>query len=203
MQPNSLSDAQIRKVREKTVRALNRVHKMFPHIERTRFKGLSDYYSLVVLVAKLEEEGFILTEGRRNRLALDILVAFSTGVDDVAKRLKDLKGAGPDEELYRQYLLTVREATDEISHRRRREAILRGLLESLFARKDSDRLFSEIQRRVLWNSAASRKCAHCNRVVSWEDFTADHIKPHSQGGRTALDNAALMHRRCNSAKGGR
>ncbi|MGH7493125.1 MAG: HNH endonuclease [bacterium] len=31
----------------------------------------------------------------------------------------------------------------------------------------------------------------------------DHIKPFSKGGRTRLNNAALMHRRCNAKKGNR
>ena len=98
---------------------------------------------------------------------------------------------------------TVLEGTDEISQRKRRATILRSLLESLFARKDAERLFSIEQRRILWNSTAKRVCGACGKALTWEDFAADHINPHSKGGRTTLDNAAVMHRRCNSAKGNR
>jgi 5-methylcytosine-specific restriction endonuclease McrA len=107
------------------------------------------------------------------------------------------------QELFREYLLTVREGTDEINHRRKREQILRRLLETLFERKDSARLFSAEQRRILWNTTEARKCITCKKSLTWEDFTIDHINPHSKGGRTALDNAALMCRKHNSAKGNR
>jgi len=52
-------------------------------------------------------------------------------------------------DLYRQYLLTVMQATDEVNQRRLRESILRSLLESLFAKKDAQRGFSDAQRRIL------------------------------------------------------
>ena len=37
----------------------------------------------------------------------------------------------------------------------------------------------------------------------WSNFTIDHVKPHSRGGRTVMSNAALRCRRCNSRKGNR
>jgi 5-methylcytosine-specific restriction endonuclease McrA len=107
--------------------------------------------------------------------------------------------------LFREYLLTVLRGTDEISQRRKREEILRGLLESLFKKKDSERTFSQEQRRILWNTAAERKCSFpgCKKRLTWSDFTLDHIDPYSKGGRTELKNAALMHSACNAAKGNR
>jgi 5-methylcytosine-specific restriction endonuclease McrA len=86
---------------------------------------------------------------------------------------------------------------------KKREQILYGLLATLFQRKDAARLFSTEQRRILWNSSETRRCATCRKVLTWEDFTVDHIKPHSKGGATALENAGLMCKRHNSAKGNR
>ena len=40
-------------------------------------------------------------------------------------------------------------------------------------------------------------------VLTWDNFTADHIDPHSKGGQTKLGSAALMCREHNSAKGNR
>ncbi|MGD0778143.1 MAG: HNH endonuclease signature motif containing protein [Candidatus Solibacter sp.] len=40
-------------------------------------------------------------------------------------------------------------------------------------------------------------------TLTWDNFTIDHIKPYSKGGRTELDNADLMCRSCNAAKGNR
>lgn len=199
----SLGAGQIQKASRRTVTALNRVRRLFPNLLHTRFFKLSDFYSLVVLVAKFEAEGLILTDSRRNRLAWDLLKTFSTGVDSVRDKQKRAEGSGPGQELYREYLLTVLEGTDEISKRQKREALLRGLLGSLFEKTDGKRLFSSEQRRILFNSAAEPRCEACGKKLGWEDFTADHIHPFSKGGRTALANAALLCRRHNSAKGNR
>jgi hypothetical protein len=203
MRADSLTDLQVLKAKTRTTTAIRRALKIFPNLKTTRFRQLSDFYTLAFLVSQLEAEGRILTDRRRNRLAADLLAAFSTGVDQIRERQKRAQGIKPGEEVYRDYLVTVLEGTDEISQRKRRATILRSLLESLFARKDADRLFSVEQRRILWNTTAKRVCGACGKALTWEDFTADHINPHSKGGRTRLDNAAVMHRRCNSAKGNR
>jgi 5-methylcytosine-specific restriction endonuclease McrA len=89
-----------------------------------------------------------------------------------------------------------------VNQRRRREEILSGVLRSLFARKDSQRGFTAEQRRIMWNGSANRSCAHrgCGKRLTWDDFTIDHIKPHSKGGQSQLENAALMCRAHNSSK---
>lgn len=203
MKSESLEGRQLAKAAKLTVASLNRLKRLFPQLGQTRFSKLSDFYSLVVLIQKFEREGLILTNTKRNKLAWDILRVFAIGVDDVDLKRKKMENTEPGQELYRQYLLTVREGTDEISHRRERERILQGLLKPLFEKKDSARLFSPEQRRILWNTTAARKCQKCRITLTWEDFTIDHIGPHSKGGRTRLDNAALMCRKHNSQKGNR
>lgn len=200
MDSGSVSGRQLEKAAHAAAGGLNRLKQMFPALGQTRFRQLSDFYSLAVLIQKFEREKLILTDRRRNRLAWDILVAFSNGVDEVSLLHKKARSIRPEQELYREYMLTVREGTDELNNRRKREQILRGLLETLFERKDSARHFSPEQRRILWNTAAARKCVECGRRLTWEDFTIDHIDPYSKGGRTRLENAALMCGRCNSAK---
>lgn len=188
-----------------TIAALNRVRRMFPKLYSTRFVKVTDFYTLTTLIAKFEQEGMILTDRRRNRLAWDILSVFSSKVDDLREKLKKVQNVGTEQDLYRQYLLTVMQATDEVNQRRLRESILRGLLESLFAKKDAQRGFSYAQRRIIWNTTADRRCQNqkCKKRLAWDDFTIDHIDPYSKGGRTRLENAALMCRSCNSAKGKR
>jgi 5-methylcytosine-specific restriction endonuclease McrA len=203
MESKAITGQRLDKVVQRTKAGLNRLKQMFPNIHQTRLKRVSDFYSLAVLIQKFEREGLILTDRKRNRLAWDLLVIFSNGVDEVSQLQKQAKGITPGQELFREYLLTVREATDEINHRRKREQILRGLLETLFERKDSARLFSSEQRRILWNTSGDRKCSVCKQPLTWEDFTIDHIDPYSKGGRTELENAALMCRKHNSAKGNR
>jgi 5-methylcytosine-specific restriction endonuclease McrA len=203
MDDKSFSLAKAKDTESKVVRTLNKIKKMFPDLYQTRFKQLSDFYSLAVLMYKFETENLILTDRRRNKLAWELLVAFSSGVDQTRLLQKKVQGIPTKLEKCREYLLTVLQATDEISQRRRREDILRGLLESIYKRKDKDRLFSQEQRRILWNSSRDRLCNKCGKPVTWADFTVDHIRPFSKGGETKLNNAAIMHHDCNSAKGNR
>ena len=203
MKTDDFSARDISKSSRKTVTALNRVRHMFPRLRSTRFNKITDFYSLVMLVARFEDEGLILTDRRRNRLAWDLMVAFSNKVDALRERQRKLETIKPDQELYRHYLQTVLQATDEYNQRKARETILRGILGTLFAKKDSQRCFTSEQRRLIWNSAGSSRCKSCGKALSWVEFTLDHIDPHSRGGRSRLDNVALMCRTCNSSKGNR
>jgi 5-methylcytosine-specific restriction endonuclease McrA len=203
MKSDHFSGRDTAKASRRTFTALNRVQRMFPKLRTTRFAKLTDFYSLVMLIAKFEEEGLILSDRRRNRLAWDLLVAFSNRVDELREKQRKLETMRPEQEMYRTYLQTVLQATDEYNQRKTRESILRGLLASLFARKDAQRGFTAEQRRLLWNTSNARRCESCSKPLSWSDFTLDHIDPHSKGGRSRLDNAALMCRACNSAKGNR
>lgn len=203
MKTDSFNARDISKASGKTITALNRVRRMFPKLYTTRLCQMTDFYTLTLLIAKFEAEGLILTDRRLNRLAWDLLVAFATQVDEVREKQRKAIGVKPDQEIYRDYLLTVSQMTDDVNQRRRREAILRGILGSLFAKKDSQRGFTSEQRRILWNTTASRKCQECGRILNWDDFTVDHVDPHSKGGRSRLENSALMCRGCNSSKGNR
>lgn len=206
MATGSFSDAQTRKAAQKAQTAINRIYRMFPKLHMTRFRQLTDFYTLTVLIAKFLDEGLILDDRRWNRLAQDLFSAFGTNVDKVRENQRRAIGIKPNEEIYRDYLLTVSQMSDDVNQRRKREAILRGLIGSLFARKDSQRGFTNEQRRILWNTSATRKCPGriCGgKLLTWDDFTLDHIDLHSKDGRSRLENAALMCRRCNSAKGGR
>lgn len=209
MATTSFDGRQLGRASRMVTATLQRIRRMFPQLKTTRLRQVTDFYSLAVLIGKFELEGLVLTDRRRNRLAWDLLRVFATRVDEVRELQRKAKGARPDQELYRDYLLTVSQMTDDVAQRRKREQILRGILGSLFAKKDSQRGFTPEQRRILWNTAANRVCAACAREhkrpvnLTWEDFTIDHIKPYSKGGRGRLDNAALMCRKHNAQKGNR
>lgn len=203
MNANSISGKQVKKLREQCVRTLNRIKRMFPKLKTTRFCQLSDFYTLGVLFWQYEKDGLILTDKRRNTLAFDLIRNFSSGVDEVRELQRRAKGIRPGQELYREYLLTVQQSTDEIKQRKKREDILNGILESLYEKKDNKRTFSKEQRRIIWNSEKDQVCSICGKTVTWDDYTADHVKPHSKAGKTIIVNAAITHRFCNSRKGNR
>lgn len=198
-----LTISQISKLKVRTIKALNRIRTMFPRLKETRFKGLSDYYVLSVLVANYEKEGLILTNKKRNKIAWGLLKEFSNGVDKARLKQKKVESLDESDSIYREYLLTVLQSTDEISQRKKRMEILDGVLRNLFASKDKQRGFSSEQRRLIWNSSKERKCNECGEILTWDDFTIDHIDPHSKGGRSDIENATLMCRKHNSSKGNR
>jgi len=196
---------QLRKVSKMVTTTLNRISHIFPQLKSTRLRQVTDFYTLAVLIGKFEQEGLILTNPRCNQLAWDLFQTFSNKVDEVRELQRKAKGTRPDQELYRDYLLTVTAMTDDVNQRRKREQILRQVLESLFQKRDSQRGFTAEQRRIIWNSSEDKTCTHpeCTRVLTWDDFTIDHKKAHSKGGRSQLSNAALMCREHNSSKGNR
>lgn len=204
MRNDALTGARLLKATQLATTGLNRLRKMFPDLSRSvRFHKLSDFYSLAVLLQTFEARGLVLNDKRRNRLAWDVLVAVSAGVDQLASASKklELRALSPRDELLRQYLNAVREGSDSEANRRKRHDILCGLLEPLFEKKDEQRLFSPEQRRILWNTADERVCAECGCELTWGDFHADHVKPFSLGGRSSLDNAAMLCAKHNIAKG--
>jgi hypothetical protein len=205
MASQSFDGRQLMKSLRLTTSTLNRVKRMFPKIKGTRLSKLTDFYSLAVLIGKFEQEGLILTDAKRNKTAWELLKTFATSVDEVRELQRKARGARPDQEIYRDYLLTVSQMTDDVSQRRKREEIVRGILQSVFESKDAQRGFSPEQRRIIWNTSSSPICSHsgCRQLLSWDDFTIDHIQAHSKGGRSQLENARLMCRSHNSSKGNR
>lgn len=196
-----LTPAQVIKQKIQAIRVLNRIRTMFPKLQEIRFKQLSDFYVLAVLISKYENEGLILTDKKRNQLAWDMLVEFSTGVDRTRLKQKKVEGVDEADGIYREYLLTVTATTDEISQRRKRMTIINSLIRNIFEIKDKQRGFTKEQRRIIWSSTEERTCQKCGVALTWNDFTIDHIDPHSKGGRSEIQNASLMCRQHNSSKG--
>lgn len=182
---------------------MNLVRRMFPELKTTRFRNSADFYSLFMIVWEMHNGKFVLTDRKRNRTAALLLRKLSTGVDELREQLRRVKPAKAGQRLYSDYLLTVQGDTDSSANRERRAELLRGLLFSLFERKDGKRIFSSEQRRILWNGDDKKLCASCRQPLTWENFTVDHVLAHSKGGATSLKNAQLMCRSCNSRKGAR
>jgi hypothetical protein len=203
---NSIDGRSIQRCTHQFIHTLNRVKRIFPDLRTTRFRNSVDFYSLFLCVLELERSGAILTDGKRNRQAQQLLVWLSNGVDEVRQQVKKAQGARPDQQLFASYLLSVQGDTDSQSTRLRRGELLRNVLGGIFERKDNRRGFTIEQRRLIWHSDEKKKCANPNcpdPLLTWENFTIDHVKPHSRGGRSHRANAALLCRSCNSRKGNR
>ncbi|MFO7535275.1 MAG: DUF262 domain-containing protein [Kiritimatiellia bacterium] len=199
----SVDPRALRRALQETTRILNLLKKMFPDLRKTRFANSVDFYSLFYLIWEMDQEGSILTDAKRNKQAQKLMVWLSSGVDSVRQQQRKAEGANSDQRLFADYLLTVQGDTDSRATRQRRSEILRKVLGGLFEKKDAQRGFSIEQRRLLWHSDDRKRCPTCHEALSWSNFTIDHIKPHALGGKSALSNAALMCRSCNSRKGKR
>lgn len=200
---DSVNGNTLSKVSREFVNTMNRLKKMFPELKQTRFRNSAEFYSLFLLVWEMSKDNFVLTDRRRNKMAITMLRKLSRGADELRDQLRSLKPAKPSQRLFSDYLLTVQGDTDSSANRERRRALLRGLLWSLYERKDEKRSFTSEQRRIIWGSDEKQVCARCHKPMSWSDFTVDHILAYARGGATNLKNAQPMHRRCNSGKGSR
>ena len=183
------------------VRTIGIIKRVFPDLHATRFHNTSEFYSLFMLVHEWDQLNLVLSDRKRNAVAWKLLGQFSDGVDAVRELQKKTKGAGPNQQMFASYLLSTQQGTDALSQRKHRAEILRGVFAGLFEKKDENRLFSAEQRRLIWNSDASKKCKLCGTELSWGDFHMDHWKAHSRGGLTTLDNAKLLCATCNVGKG--
>jgi len=182
---------------------MNRLKKMFPELKQTRFRNSAEFYSLFLLIWEMGKEGFVLTDRKRNKIATVLLRKLSRGVDELREGIRKLKPPKASQRLYADYLLTVQGDTDSSANRERRRALLKGLLWSLYERKDEKRGFTSEQRRIIWGTDEKQVCSKCKRPLSWNDYSVDHIVAYSRGGKTSLKNAQPMHKRCNSSKGAR
>lgn len=61
--------------------------------------------------------------------------------------------------------------------------------------KDPQRLFGRLERELVYYRDRKR-CAVCAAEVVWPEVDIHHVDQHVQGGRTVLENAALVHRHC-------
>lgn len=193
----------LKKAVRELVATMTAIRRLFPNLRNTRFHNMAEFYTLFMVVWDLQQQKLVLTDRRRNEVAARLIEGFSNGVDLVREQQRKTEGAKPHQRLFAEYLLMVQAATDNLSQRKGRAAIIRGLLGGLFEKKDDRRIFSPEQRRLLWNSEEKKRCSQCNQPLDWSNFQVDHIKAHCLGGKTDLPNAALICKSCNCAKGAR
>lgn len=198
---NTIEGKALDRCTKEFTRVFGIVKKMyFPELRSTRFVNSADFYSLFMLTWEMDKHGYVLTNPTRNKQARTLLVWLSNGVDIVRQQIREAKGATSDQQIFANYLFTTRGDSDSSATRNRRAEILKQLLGELFDKKDKRRSFTIEQRRLIWNSENNKSCPVCGETLTWENFTIDHIKPYSLGGKTTRSNAALMCRKCNAKK---
>ncbi|NWG24696.1 MAG: HNH endonuclease [Pseudorhodoplanes sp.] len=74
--------------------------------------------------------------------------------------------------------------------------------------RDDRRAFNEAERILIYRRDNGR-CKRCEAegkpdkecIVSWIEYDADHVVPHSKGGQTSVTNAQVLCRYHNQSKG--
>ncbi|MFA5099114.1 MAG: DUF262 domain-containing protein [Candidatus Paceibacterota bacterium] len=197
------SDKFVKKAAKDLISIINRISKIFPSLKETRFNKHSDFYSLVSALKDLEVQGYSLADDSRYKDAEWMLRELGSKVDELrddARIGKPLPGKNKSLE---GYFLATQHSTDTKDFRLKRMNYIKEIIGPIFGKNDRVRIFSEEQRRILWHSAAEKKCIKCNKNLSWEDLTIDHKQAWSRQGETKLHNAQIMCRSCNSSKGKR
>ena len=67
---------------------------------------------------------------------------------------------------------------------------------------DPNRYFDYYEKVVIYRRDRGI-CQNCGKKVSWKEFEADHIKAHSKGGKTTIENGQVLCSKCNKKKGKR
>ena len=201
MTPNGVDMRSLGKAVRRFKAALKRVNRILPDIRETRYTKAADFYTLVVLLARLDEDGLALDSKKACAVAGALLREFGRRADVAYANTRDFLGT--DDRLAQAYMRTVRDGGDAFANRRDREKILRELLQGVFVDKDTHRTFSDVQRRLVWDASKRKRCCECGKELKWGHFEIDHIVPHSKGGKTTLANSALICKSCNCKKGNR
>ena len=66
-----------------------------------------------------------------------------------------------------------------------------------FTKDDKKQLYSKLKKGTI---TSKRICPICNKEFNFDQFEVDHIIPWSKGGKTILDNAQLLCKKCNTEK---
>ena len=100
-------------------------------------------------------------------------------------------------EYWLQYGVRTRVNSDRAENiQRRHEFFAAKMHERLpLKMKDPQRMFGALEREIIYYRDRKR-CGECDADVIWSEADIHHVDQHSQGGKTALENGALVHRHC-------
>lgn len=131
----------LHRVSREFIGTINLLKRMFPELRQTQFHNSVEFYSLFMLVWQMNHDKFVLHNKSRNWVAFALLKKLSNEVDQLRQQLRKANIRKNTQPVYRDYLLTVQGDTDSAATRERRGGILKGLLSSLYERKDTKKSF--------------------------------------------------------------
>ncbi len=116
--------------------------------------------------------------------------------DEIRKVINDLK---QNDEEYRENTYAGTGSRKRVLGRIFKVYNLLTSITGSYGNDDNSRAFSDSVRKELFHPGYV--CSYCgSEILSIEDAEVDHIVPFSQGGKTDISNAQLLHRHCNREK---
>lgn len=121
------------------------------------------------------------------------------------ERTEDREKADDDRDPTLQHfeLLSQQATASRDSLENRLEILMKRFLEQNpgVSLKDSRREFNDAERHAIW-VRGSKRCALCGCTLELDQMHADHMREHSAGGPTNLDNARCLCATCNTSRRG-
>lgn len=186
------------KATKKLKKVMNSLRKAFPQKSPDLTRG--NLLSLYIVASEFMEK-YAITD--RSREFGEWFAKF-----EQKRRLEEKKPEDEREESMVSYQLAVSQQTASASSLEKRRNIL---TQDLFAvisdivLLDDQRQFTHDQRTAIYHKTTGR-CANpdnnpqCVGECQWDNFHADHIIPHSKGGKTTVENGQLLCPSCNLKK---
>lgn len=123
-------------------------------------------------------------------------IAFDTLRENLAKARLTRDDPNPSE-YWLRYGIWTRVNSDRGEAIQRRHEFFSSKMHELLQpeSKDPQRLFGRLERELIYYRDRKR-CGVCDTDVVWSDAEVHHITQHALGGRTLIENGALVHRHC-------
>ena len=160
------------------------------------------FVDLYLLISKIAE--FYIIRDREK----DFTNFYRTFEKDRRKAISDpgnllsSDGSDRDKDLYQYIEAFVRSGGTKENIEKRHEVYKRQFIIATqdLVLKDRQRVFTSHQRIRIWHQA-NEKCQKCKKKIDIDEMEADHIIPHSKGGKTTIHNGQALCKQCHAEKG--
>jgi hypothetical protein len=181
---------------KKLKRVLDFLLKAFP--EKTPELERYSVISLYILVSHLMEK-YVISD--REKVLQNWFIEFEQYRRE--QGALDEEHCDPEVLVYRERTSHSTDSEDSLKHRN--EYLLRKFFETIpdIQLKDNSRLFTHEQRLAIYrrDGGTCKLKIKCNgEKCTWDNWEADHIIPHSKGGKTMVNNGQVACSECNKSK---